>query len=134
MPGTDESVSRKTVSEDVPVLTDVVKKGVDAALLLRSQSVRKSLSHAISELEKEMELVDGKAEDLLKKYAVTQEVADEASSVLMNADPRDFLPEPAVPYVDRGHALEIGLDDFPVFRILKIVPTAIRGSVVDTES
>lgn len=77
-------------------------------------------------MEKELEIVDGKVADLMKKYAVTESVVTEAAAVLAKADPRDFVRESYVPNVDSGHALEIGLEDFPVFRILKIVPTETR--------
>lgn len=80
---------------------DVVSKGAADVLSSRPKAVRGSLSQAISKLEKEMELVDGKVADLMKKYAVTQKVADEAASILENSNPHDFLPEPAVPSIDR---------------------------------
>lgn len=80
---------------------DIVQKGADEALSQRPEAVRKNLSRAISELEKEIELVDGKVADLMKKYAVSKEITDEAASILASLDSRDFLPEPAVPSIDR---------------------------------
>ncbi|MFB0964261.1 MAG: hypothetical protein QMC36_00905 [Patescibacteria group bacterium] len=96
-----ETIIQRTGHENVPVLLDVVKEGADRALSPRADSVLKNLSQAISKLEHEIELVDGKAADLMKKYAVTQEMTDEAAFILETSDSRDFLLEPTVPNIDR---------------------------------
>lgn len=125
--GTAESAVRQTASESARVLD----LRLDAPPAPIAEDYAKRLSAFVTEMEKEVEMIDGKVANLLEKYAVTPQKAQAGYEVFASAHASDFVRESIVRELDRGNVLEIGLRGFRSFRILKVADTAL--SIVKTD-
>ncbi len=93
-----------------------------------------ALAKDMAELEREIEMVDGKAADLLKKYEVTSEKIEAGGEILSHLNSDDFVHEAVVHELERGNVLELDIEGFDSFRILKVSPTEMVSIRTDAKT
>lgn len=95
---------------------------------------RGELERFLTQIEKEIETLDGKAANLFEKYGVTSEMVEAGYEILDSAKPEDFVREKTVEALEKGHVLELGMDGIGIFRILKIADTGASFEFSDPET
>lgn len=84
------------------------------------------LAQFIAEMEKEVEIIDGKVANLLEAYSVTPEIIRAGYDAMSSLKQEDFVHEAVVQEIERGNALQIGFEDGVKFKILKVASTGTR--------
>lgn len=88
----------------------------------------------LAQIEREIEMLDGKVANLLDKHGVTPEIIEAGYDLLESARPEDFVREKTVEALEKGNVLELGMNGIGVFRILKVADTGASFEFSDPES
>lgn len=82
-----------------------------------------AFSSVFASLESAAETVGGKILNLIQSYGVTERHKEAGYGVIDSAKHEDFEPEMAVEILEHGNVLDVGLEGFEHFKILKIFDT-----------
>lgn len=121
------------LDDGIPVLKDTVSQSVKVAVKPSVETPKQEITSQpkaipnikmeIKELEKEIDELTKKPVDLSKKYWVTQTVVDNSAAFIDTAKEQDFQKIEFINELEDGWVLNVWLEWFEYFKILRVVKT-----------
>lgn len=121
-------VLKDTVSQSVKVAVDLPVETPIQEITIHPKAIP-NIKMEIKELEKEIDELTKKPVDLSKKYWVTQTVVDNSAAFIDTAKEQDFQKIEFINELEDGWVLNVWLEEFKYFKILRVVKSDTWKSI-----